>query len=54
MIIKKKKKKKKITISIYCNQKYNRRLFRKVCFCMCPLSFIQPFKIVLITGAMRM
>ena len=37
------------------NQEYYCRLFRTVCFCICLLSFIQIFKIVLlITGTMRM
>ena len=39
---------------IYSNQEYYCRLFRQVCFCICPLSFIQTSKNVLIIGTMHM
>ena len=39
------------TFSIYRNYC---RLFRKFCFCICPLSFIQRSKILLITETIRM
>ena len=44
----------KITVLIYIHQEYFCRLLRKVCFCICPLSFIQISKNVLIKGTMRM
>ena len=45
----------KNTFLIYSNQEYYCRLFRKVCFCKCPLTFKhQTSKIVLVTGPMRM
>ena len=39
---------------IYSNQECYCRLFRKICFCIRPLSFIQPSKNVLIRGTMHM
>ena len=39
---------------IYSNKEYYCRLFRKVCFCICPSSFIQTSINVLIMGNMHM
>ena len=44
----------KNALLIYINQEYYCRLFRKVCFCICPLSFIQTCKSVLFIGTMYM
>ena len=44
----------KITILIYSNQEYYCHLFQKVCLHICPLSFIQTYKIMSITGSKHM
>ena len=44
----------KKALLIYSNQEYYCRLFWKVCFCICPLNFIQTSKSVLIIGTMHM
>ena len=44
----------KINAFLICsNQEYYCRLFWKVCFCICPLSFFQTSKSVLIIEAMQ-